>query len=125
MTTQPTEAPDREVIIDGRRYMPVPDVPSIMETPDLPEYRNWIPAVGDTVWSNFDSGLPMGVCIGYLNHPGNPRHGQPVIEVQEAEPGGFLAKKKGHRSICHPMFMWPFEPGSEDHHAAIEAGRFR
>src|SRR5436190_23322881 len=81
--------------------------------PDMPKYDKWIPSVGDVVFSNFDSGPPMGKVVGYLNRPGEPRHGQPVIEVTEGD-RGFLSRPKGARFICHPMFLWPFSPGSPE-----------
>lgn len=112
---------DPSVMIDGRRY--VPESPTISPTTDL-AWDKWIPEVGDMVWMNMDEGPPLGKCIGYLTDPGKPRHGQPVIERTEDETG-FLARKKGDRSVVHPLFIWPFEPGSEEHKAAEAKGQFR
>ena len=114
-------AEPKEVVIDGVRYAPVA---GLLDEPDMPDYDKWIPAVGDQVWSNFDSGPPMGRVVGYLNSPGSPRHGQPVIEAEEDSQLGFLGRKKGDRFICHPHFMWPFCPGSPEHQAAKTEGRF-
>lgn len=121
MTGQPPPGVLREVVVDGVRY--VPAGPYVVDTPDMPDYKGWIPEVGQRVWSNFDSGPPMGVVVGYVKHPGHPRHGQPVIEVEEDE-SGLFGRKKGTRSIVHPMFVWPFCPGSDEHKQAIAAGRF-
>lgn len=97
----------------------------LLDQPDMPDYDKWVPAVGQTVWNNFDSGMKMGVCIGYLNKPGAARHGQPVLEWQDDDERiGFLGRKKGSRFVAHPCFMWPFEPGSDEHKEAIAAGRF-
>ena len=98
--------------------------PRLMNEPDLPGYEMWVPAVGDTVWSNHDSGPPMGVVVGYLDHPGVARHGQPVIEYRGADQTRF-GRKHGDRFVCHPTFLWPFEPGSEEHKQAQREGRFR
>lgn len=111
----------QSVVIDGTRYVPADD-PKIVDTPDL-DWNKWIPQVGDVVWANHDSGAPMGKVVGYVHHPGQRRHGQPVIERIE-DHDGFLGWKKGDRTVCHPMFLWPFEPGSPEHEQAEREGRF-
>lgn len=107
MSTEPV------VVVDGKRYVPEPVVPGLMDEPDMPGHETWIPSVGQDAWITIDSGPPIGRCIGYLNHPGTPRHGQPVFE------------KDGKQFCCHPYFLWPFEPGSPEHEQAKAEGRFR
>ena len=104
---------DPEVIIDGRRYVPAPLHPRVVDTPPV-ESTTWLPKVGQTVRINMDEGPPLGECIGYLDDPGKPRHGQPVIRNAE-----------GEKSIIWQGFIWPFCPGSPEHKDAIAAGRFR
>lgn len=82
----------------------------------------YAPEVGATVWFNYpDSPDPMGKVVGFVA-AGSPRAGQPIIEVQDDEPGLF-GRKKGDRFATHPMFLLPFPLHGEEWQKANQEGR--
>lgn len=87
----------------------------------------WKPEVGQYVWITWpDSSVPLGRVIGYVPEGKHARAGQPIIAQYRGDRWPMVSGLEGprHAIVCHPMFLWPFAPGSVAYQRAVEEGAF-